>query len=85
MNIEVRLTRVSDGEQVTFTEKCNSLEGAEFRWKEGNESCDCVRSSYFDDEDWTEGCTDDAFTCEVKFERMEDFMPIDKVYDWLNP
>lgn len=47
MSFEVTIIRNSDGEQATYIENGDWSEFAEFRWTEGNESCDCNRAALF--------------------------------------
>ena len=47
MSFKVTLVRKGDGVKVELTEGGSWDGGAEFRWTEGNESCDCVRARLF--------------------------------------
>jgi hypothetical protein len=47
VSFEVIIIRNSDGARVTYTEDGIWDAGAEYRWTEGNESCDCNRRGNF--------------------------------------
>lgn len=47
MSFEVVIIRNSDGTRVTHTDSGDWDEGAQFRWTEGNEACDCNRRGLF--------------------------------------
>jgi hypothetical protein len=47
MSFEVIIIRNSDGTRITHVDSDTWDVGAEFRWTEGNESCDCNRRGFF--------------------------------------
>jgi len=47
MTFEVTIISRSDGEKAVISEPGDWDEGAEFRWTEGNEACDCNRRGLF--------------------------------------
>jgi hypothetical protein len=47
MSFEVVIIRNSDGKRVTYVDTDDWTVGAEFRWTEGNQACDCNRRGYF--------------------------------------
>ena len=47
MSFEVVIIRNSDGARVTVTDSDDWGPGAQFRWTEGNQSCDCNRRGDF--------------------------------------
>lgn len=47
MSFNVIIIRNSDGTHVTYTDTGDWTEGAQYRWTEGNQSCDCSRRGDF--------------------------------------
>lgn len=47
MSFQVIIIRKSDGARVTWTDDDDWTMGAEFRWTEGNQACDCNRRGFF--------------------------------------
>lgn len=47
MSFEVIIIRNSDGARVTHTDSDGWSTGAQFRWTEGNQACDCNRRGAF--------------------------------------
>ena len=47
MSFEVTIIRNSDGARVTYVDSDTWDEGAEYRWTEGNQACDCNRRGFF--------------------------------------
>ena len=67
MSFKVIIIRNVDGARAEWTENDEWNEGSEYRWTEGNESCDCNRRGLFalahgeKDPDYGE-CGDTAFS-----------------------
>lgn len=47
MSFDVVIIRNRDQARVTYVDGGNWTAGAQFRWTEGNEACDCNRRGYF--------------------------------------
>ena len=47
MSFQVTIIRNSDNARVLYTDSDEWGEGAEYRWTEGNQSCDCNRRGLF--------------------------------------
>lgn len=69
MPFQVTIIRTSDGARAVYTDPGDWGEGAEFRWTEGNQACDCNRHSMFHEargEDWDDvGCSDGRYSVEL--------------------